>query len=505
MDLGLNILESPLAPADDAPAITAIEPPIVDLSAAPAPPPATTGPTIWGLNPTQLHDRYWASRGVQVVRQGERSEIVVGADLFLLTDPRLLSLFGLSRLAGSLWWDKADAICVRLHDRRNQGYRERIVADDDGQLIGFRRQYRSSDPRLARVVLTRSRQLARLWQQSTTPRQAWIELKEKVPRYALNIASAKASVYDRIEDEEVMEFCRRLVQDWKQPDATIQRQLKNQGGVWSDRQAQIGDSVRFIGPAWVGAGRKLDGPATVIGPAMLWDDPSHRPQIETLRWDEIQPAGQIARPIRPRRQSSFSRVAKRIFDVVMSIIGLALTVPFYPIIMLAIWLEDGRPFFFTLRRETMGGAEFSCLKFRSMSKDAEKVKLRLQQVNKADGPHFYFESDPRLTRVGALLRKTNIDELPQLWNVLLGQMSLVGPRPSPYSENQFCPAWREARLSMRPGITGLWQVRRTRKHGLDFQEWIKYDIEYVENAGWIMDLTILWQTIGVVLKRENRR
>jgi lipopolysaccharide/colanic/teichoic acid biosynthesis glycosyltransferase len=99
--------------------------------------------------------------------------------------------------------------------------------------------------------------------------------------------------------------------------------------------------------------------------------------------------------------------------------------------------------------------------------------------------------------------------LPQLWNVLLGDMSLVGPRPSPYSENQFCPAWREARLSMRPGITGLWQVRRTRQPGLDFQEWIKFDIEYVENAGWAMDLSILWQTIFAVLlgskKAENRK
>jgi lipopolysaccharide/colanic/teichoic acid biosynthesis glycosyltransferase len=462
-------------------------------------------PSVWGLNPTQLHDRFWASRGVQVVRQGERSEIVAGADLFLLTDPRLLAVFSLWHFVQSIWWDKTDLICIRLHDTRDHGYRERIVADAAGQLIGFRRYYRSSDPRLARVVVTRNRELAWLWQQSTSPREAWLTLKRATQRRDRTVASARASVYDRLEDDEVMEFVRRLVQDWKRPDTTIQRPLRNNAGVWADRESTVAEDVRFIGPVWVGAGRNLAEQATVIGPAVLWDNPKARPAIESLRWDEIQPAGQITRTIRPRQRSSFSRAAKRGFDFVMAVIGLAITVPFYPLVMLAVWLEDGRPFFFAHRRETTGGKEFPCLKFRSMRNDAEAEKLRLQKVNKADGPHFYFESDPRLTRVGRFLRATNIDELPQLWNVLLGQMSLVGPRPSPYSENQFCPAWREARLSMRPGITGLWQVSRTRKHGLDFQEWIKFDIEYVENAGWALDLSILWQTVGTVLKREHRR
>jgi lipopolysaccharide/colanic/teichoic acid biosynthesis glycosyltransferase len=462
-------------------------------------------PTVFGLNSTQLHDRFWACRGVQVVRQGERSEIVAGADLFLLTDPRLLTLFSVVQYAQTLWWEKADLMCIRLHDPRDHGYRERIVADADGQLIGFRRQYRSSDPRLARVVLTRDRELAWTWQQSTSPRQAWQELKQATARYARTVASARASVYDRHESDEVMDFTRRLVQEWKRPDTTIHRPLRNHGALWADRESVTDDAVHFIGPVWIGAGRRLNGPSTVIGPAVLWDDPSRRPKIESLRWDEIQPAGQITRPIRPRRVSSLSRLTKRAFDVVMSLFGLAITVPFYPLIFLAIWLEDGRPFFFTHRRETCGGREFPCLKFRSMRKDAEAVKKGLKSTNLSDGPHFYMARDPRLTRVGWFLRSTNIDELPQLFNVLLGQMSIVGPRPSPYSENQFCPAWREARLSVRPGITGLWQVRRTRRSGLDFQEWIKYDIEYIENAGWRMDLRILWETIGEVLKLEKRR
>jgi lipopolysaccharide/colanic/teichoic acid biosynthesis glycosyltransferase len=148
----------------------------------------------------------------------------------------------------------------------------------------------------------------------------------------------------------------------------------------------------------------------------------------------------------------------------------------------------------------MGGKPFPCLKFRSMRKDAEKIKAQLAAQNQADGPQFFIENDPRLTRVGRLLRALDLDELPQFFNVLAGHMSLVGPRPSPFEENQFCPPWREARLSVRPGITGLWQVKRSRLEGLDFQEWIKYDLQYVENAGWRLDLVILWQTFTMILR-----
>jgi lipopolysaccharide/colanic/teichoic acid biosynthesis glycosyltransferase len=165
-----------------------------------------------------------------------------------------------------------------------------------------------------------------------------------------------------------------------------------------------------------------------------------------------------------------------------------------------VWLEDGRPFFYGQRRETLGGREFLCWKFRSMRKDADRIKKELKARNQADGPQFFMAQDPRLTRVGKFIRKTNLDELPQFWNVLRGEMSIVGPRPSPRAENQYCPPWREARLSVRPGITGLWQVKRTRRQGLDFQEWIKFDIQYVERQSLLLDMRILWETFVVVLR-----
>jgi lipopolysaccharide/colanic/teichoic acid biosynthesis glycosyltransferase len=173
--------------------------------------------------------------------------------------------------------------------------------------------------------------------------------------------------------------------------------------------------------------------------------------------------------------------------------------------LLAIWFEDGRPFFFSHRRETKGGHEFGCVKFRSMRKDAEKIKAELKKLNQADGPQFYMENDPRLTKVGKFLRKYNLDELPQFFNVLSGDMSIVGPRPSPHHENQYCPPWREARLSVRPGITGLWQIRRTRRAGNDFQEWIKYDLEYVEKASWRLDLIILYKTVTTMIRKGTRQ
>jgi lipopolysaccharide/colanic/teichoic acid biosynthesis glycosyltransferase len=135
-----------------------------------------------------------------------------------------------------------------------------------------------------------------------------------------------------------------------------------------------------------------------------------------------------------------------------------------------------------------------------MRKNAELMKDELARMNQADGPQFFIENDPRVLKVGKVLRKLQLDELPQFINVLLGHMSVVGPRPSPDKENQYCPAWREARLSVRPGVTGLWQVRRTRAPETDFQEWIRYDLEYVQRQSFRLDMWIIWTTVRQILK-----
>jgi lipopolysaccharide/colanic/teichoic acid biosynthesis glycosyltransferase len=146
-------------------------------------------------------------------------------------------------------------------------------------------------------------------------------------------------------------------------------------------------------------------------------------------------------------------------------------------------------------REGKGGRPFRCWKFRTMVANAHAAQRALYEKNEVDGPQFKLDHDPRLTPIGRWLRVTCLDELPQLVNVLLGEMSLVGPRPSPFRENQMCVPWRDARLSVRPGITGLWQVcRHERAHG-DFHQWIQFDLLYVRHLSPWLDLKIVIATI----------
>jgi lipopolysaccharide/colanic/teichoic acid biosynthesis glycosyltransferase/carbonic anhydrase/acetyltransferase-like protein (isoleucine patch superfamily) len=196
------------------------------------------------------------------------------------------------------------------------------------------------------------------------------------------------------------------------------------------------------------------------------------------------------------------RIAKRVMDIVGALVALALFLPFYPFIMAAIYFSSPGPFFYGAVRQGRGGKNFRCWKFRTMVPNADDIKRNLMTKNEVDGPQFKMKNDPRIFKVGKILRKLNIDEWPQFWNVLRGQMSLVGPRPSPEKENQMCPAWREARLSVRPGITGLWQVSRRRdRDETDFQEWIYFDVQYIKKQSVWLDLKICLKTIVFALGR----
>lgn len=189
------------------------------------------------------------------------------------------------------------------------------------------------------------------------------------------------------------------------------------------------------------------------------------------------------------------RTAKRALDIAASSLGLLVHMPFFLVVAALIKLTSRGPVLYGDLRQGLGGREFRCLKFRTMVADAAQKQRELQSLNEVDGPQFKISDDPRLTPIGHWLRRYNIDELPQLWNVLMGEMSLVGPRPSPDRENQLCPGWRRTRLSVRPGITGLWQVLRLRNAGTsDFQEWIYYDVEYARHQSLWLDLLILLYT-----------
>jgi len=204
-------------------------------------------------------------------------------------------------------------------------------------------------------------------------------------------------------------------------------------------------------------------------------------------------------PFRSWPKFSYARCLKRIADFIAAMTVLVLFAPLMPFVALAIKLNSAGPVFFKDKRQGLHGKKFNCLKFRTMVTGADKIQEKLRVASQVDGPQFKMEDDPRISLVGRFLRETYIDEIPQFFNVLLGQMSVVGPRPSPESENTLCPFWRDARLSVKPGITGPWQVHRTRQPMKDFQEWIHYDIEYARNLSLVTDLCICWQTTKKML------
>jgi len=190
--------------------------------------------------------------------------------------------------------------------------------------------------------------------------------------------------------------------------------------------------------------------------------------------------------------------AKRMLDVVVSAVGLVVMSPLF--LAVAIWLvrDDGRPVFFRQERLGLHGRPFKVIKFRTMSRDAEARLADLQHRNEIQGRAFKITDDPRVTRVGRFLRRTSLDELPQLVNVLRGEMSLVGPRPPLPGEVDGYDLWHRRRLSMKPGITGLWQVRARREP--EFDRWVAADLEYIDRWSLWLDVKILARTIPAAVQ-----
>lgn len=193
---------------------------------------------------------------------------------------------------------------------------------------------------------------------------------------------------------------------------------------------------------------------------------------------------------------------KRCLDIAGSLVGLVITALLFPFIALAIRLESKGPLFFGQNRVGENGRIFKCWKFRSMFIDAEERKKDLMSRNEMQGAMFKIKDDPRVTRVGKFIRKTSIDELPQFWNVLCGEMSLVGTRPPTPDEVATYQNWHRKRICIKPGITGLWQVSGRNKIE-DFDEVVRLDIRYIEEWSLWLDIKLLAQTIWVVVARRG--
>jgi len=458
---------------------------------------------------------------------------------FIISDGRFFADFNHRRLYEVLAGLNADVVAVNA-DPDCLSYREKAKVTSEGNLAGFGRLY--SD-----LILPAS--IPNEWPHHLFVRLSVLNgilVDDKLPlnfddfaarcsRNSLSWCGIKigGAILDLETEEGLLKFLadklrspsRQLLWSNHEINHTISPDARLFGRIALGENVRIDEDVIIIGPTIIGNNVKI-GRGTIVRASVIGNDVSlpenclvqnrllleHESKLDLLSLQRR--AVQVPVRIAAFNENgcrcnnyhnwpmfSYARCIKRAADIMASLIVLVLFAPVFPLIATAIKLNSKGPVFFRDRREGLHGSEFFCLKFRTMIAGADLIQEKLRVINQVDGPQFKVEDDPRVTAVGKFLRDTFIDEVPQFLNILLGQMSVVGPRPSPKAENTFCPAWRDARLSVRPGVTGLWQVCRTRQPGCDFQEWIHYDTEYVKNLSLKLDFWICRQTFKKLVLR----
>jgi lipopolysaccharide/colanic/teichoic acid biosynthesis glycosyltransferase len=362
-------------------------------------------------------------------------------------------------------------------------YPESVLVDSEGQVIRFKRHYVDSPGFADRwsgdaaFLVVRSEHAQAVAAHIVVRGWGLDSIGALVRRFGVRwLSDSRVLSDDRLGRNELVALSRHRAINWKTPIEPVDAALEQPRGKTNHGETQEDLIAGSVHECSVEDAAHSDGSWAMI------DDSGGE---YTLATDDLP-------DISDSRSYLF---AKRALDIAVSATALIVLFPFLIFVSLLIKLTSRGPVVYAHTRQGLRGREFPCLKFRSMRTGAHAIQAQLRALNEVDGPQFKITSDPRVTRLGNWLRKTNIDELPQLLNVLLGQMSLVGPRPSPDQENQYCPAWRRARLSTKPGITGLWQVLRKRDEcASDFQEWIYYDVEYARHRCFWLDLQILFYT-----------
>jgi lipopolysaccharide/colanic/teichoic acid biosynthesis glycosyltransferase len=245
-------------------------------------------------------------------------------------------------------------------------------------------------------------------------------------------------------------------------------------------------------------------PGVLLKSETLWGKMGHFPggrdgNVSRGEGEAIAPAAQPLEPWFVRKLPFW----KRAVDVLGAIGLLGLSAPAIAVVALMVKLSSPGPVIFRQERAGLGGRPFTIYKFRTMRQDADAAKHELRARSEQDGPAFKLSDDPRVTPVGAILRKTSIDELPQLVNVLKGEMSLVGPRPLPVEESAGCNQWQRRRLEVTPGLTCVWQVKGRSR--VTFEQWARMDIGYLTRRTLAGDLKLILQTVPAVLLRRGAR
>lgn len=439
---------------------------------------------------------------------------------FIISNGRFVTQINSDLLKAILASTAADIVAVNA-DPELLAYREKIRSTAQGKVAGFRRFYCDSvEPAPLPAdwpchLFIKTNVLDQILNDRTLPKSFCDFTKKcqakKLLLQAINVAG---TAIDLETEDGLLAFCSTKIRDSKfkiQDSNSISHNAKFVGQVLLGENINIGPKAIIVGPTIIGNNIKIGAGSvinsSIVGTGVRVPDNQFilgrvikgpQPNWKHLNQNKKVLYSKFEKPnlnFRYWPRFSYAGCFKRIADCVVAIIVLILFAPVIPFIALAIKLNSSGTVFFRDKRQGLHGKEFDCLKFRTMLVGADRIQDKLRVVSQVDGPQFKIDDDPRISTVGRFLRDTYIDEIPQFVNVLLGQMSVVGPRPSPESENTLCPFWRDARLSVRPGITGLWQVCRTRQPMKDFQEWIHYDIEYIRNLSLKLDLRICWQTV----------
>jgi len=444
-----------------------------------------------------------------------------------------------NELVGNILTDiRADIVAVNAEPAL-LSKREKTRLTIEGNIAGFRRLYSDTAEFVTNPndwphhLFIKAHAFKKLFTDNTLP-ISFSALIEKCRSNALILRAVNigGTVLDLDTEGELLEFCKIMLAKFGKSNFEfrnsnkISKDSRLVGKVLLGKNVQVDPNVIVVGPTIINQNVHIENGA-VINSSIIGPD-VHVPQnqlvdnciVKDAQYDwkhsirynigsseqtvcsehDISHLLNTDNTYRNWPRLSYARCFKKIADFLAAAIVLILFAPLIPFIVLAIKLNSPGPVFFKDKRQGLHGREFNCLKFRTMVTGADKIQEKLRFVSQVDGPQFKMINDPRISAVGRFMRETYIDEIPQFFNVLLGQMSVVGPRPSPESENTLCPSWRDARLSVRPGITGLWQILRTRVPMKDFQEWIRYDTEYVRNLSLKMDLWICWQTTKKLIK-----
>ena len=450
------------------------------------------------------------------------------SDWLVIVDPRCTPSAGLDRRALMLESDGGPRRARHLVvlEAHPGGTTERVQVGANGTVDRIQRFYDSATwPFTSGVACSILPVSCTLWARDL-PFASLRELRRSLAVHGVpsHDVFLRGGAFDLTRERDLLGLSERVVLDHF-------RQGTGRRWVAAGRGCRVDPTARLIGPVVLHPGVVIGADATVVGPAVIGSGSRVEPGAMvaqcvvgpdsvvaaglTLRhravFGTVTEAGRAATPAAihdpdpsPTEPSEVEDAAPRspavrglkvAFDVTAAALGLLLLSPLLLLIALLIKLESKGPVFYGDRREGQGERVFRCLKFRTMSVGADAQQRELLAKNEVDGPQFKLARDPRVTRLGRVLRALSLDELPQLINVVFREMSLVGPRPSPFRENQLCIPWREARLSVRPGMTGLWQICRNRRSQGDFHQWIHFDLLYVEHASFFVDLKIIAATV----------